>query len=140
MPKKPTLVIVGLGLWNERINKRGRAAVLSLLAGLIELVSMARAIGAHVMLGGVYPNQKFGAFEYELLKSTHAELQTWKSKFGVPVFDFFTGLDDGTGHWLEGIYGDFIHPNDKGHQLMFQNIDLTQFEACEKRPSQFSKL
>ena len=127
-PKSPTLVVIGLGLWNERVNQRGRKAVLSLLSGLLELVGLCRAIGAHVVLGGVYPNQKYTEKEYKLLKETHSELQTWKRKFGVDVLDFLTNLDDGTGKWKEGLYSDFIHPNDIGHELFFKNIDLSIFD------------
>jgi lysophospholipase L1-like esterase len=139
-PKSPTLVIIGLGLWNERINQRGRKSVLSFLSGLLELVGLCRAIGAHVILGGVYPNQKYTEKQYELLKETHEEIQSWKKKFGVPVLDFLTNLDDGSGKWKDGLMSDFIHPNDAGHEVLFRNIDLTLFEDKKMKPTAMAKL
>jgi lysophospholipase L1-like esterase len=138
--KSPTLVIIGLGLWNERLTRRGRAAVLSFLAGLLELVGLCRAIGAHVIIGGVYPNSKYNEKDYELLLETSKELRKWAHKFGVASTDFLTNVDDGSGKWKPGLMSDFIHPNDSGHRLLFENIDLTQFEALKVKPVPNAKL
>lgn len=101
---------------------------------------MCRGIGAHVMLGGVYPNQRYTEKEYTLLKEVHEELKSWKTKYSIDVFDFMTNLDDGTGKWQEGLYADFIHPNDKGHELMYHNIDLNLFENKKAKPWPYAKL
>ena len=54
----------------------------------------------------------------------HQEMETW----GVPVLDFLSATDNGRGHWKKGIYQDAMHPNEKGHRLMFEAIDLTLFD------------
>ena len=104
-----------------------------LLSGLLELVALSHSIGAHVVLGGVYPNQKYQEKEYQLLKEVHEELQSWKKKFGVEVLDFLSNVDDGSGKWKEGLYSDFIHPNDAGHELLYGNIDLSLFSSKKEK-------
>lgn len=138
--KSPTLVIIGLGLWNERINQRGYQACTNLLTGLLELISMCQAIGAHVILGGVYPNQRYTADLYEMVLKTHRELQTWKEKYGISVFDFLSNVDDGSGHWFPDMMSDFIHPNDLGHLTLYRNIDLSIFDALKTRPTPKARL
>lgn len=95
---------------------------------------MSRAIGAHVMLGGVYPNDRYSEKDYSLVLETHKELQSWKEKFDVTVFDFLAHVDDGSGHWFKDMMEDFIHPNDLGHITLFRNIDVSIFENLKSRP------
>lgn len=114
--------------------------MISLLAGYLELVTLCRSINAHVILGGVYPNQRYTKKEYELLKEAHSALQSWEKKFGVKAFDFLKNVDDGTGKWKDGMMADFIHPNDKGHKQLFDNIDLSIFDGLKVRPLAKSKL
>lgn len=101
---------------------------------------MCRAIGAQVILGGVYPNQRYDGKQYKLVLETHRELQSWKEKFGVTVFDFLSHVDDGSGHWFADMMEDFIHPNDKGHLALFRNIDLSIFDELRTRPTSKARL
>jgi hypothetical protein len=48
---------------------------------------------------------------------------TW----GVPVLNWLDNLDNGQGHWRDNISFDPAHPNSKGHQLMYEAIDLNIF-------------
>jgi len=127
-PLKPDMVIVGLSLGNEGLAHcppaERRAAQHRFEQGLLDLIRMVVAINAVPVLGGVYANNDFNADTYAMLKETSKTMSTW----GVPVLEWLAAVDDGRGHWREGLYFDHAHPNSEGHRRMFECIDLRLFD------------
>jgi len=128
VPEQPDIVIIALSLGNEGFAycppHARRAAQRQFESGLQELVKMTRAIGAHPILGGVYPHGDYSAEHQWLLYDTHCRMQTW----GVPVLDWLSAVEDGQGRWQMGFTFDPSHPNTLGHRQMYEAIDLTLFQ------------
>ncbi|HEY9658478.1 MAG TPA: DUF1796 family putative cysteine peptidase, partial [Allocoleopsis sp.] len=130
-PEKPDIVIIALSLGNEGLAvsapHQHRAIQRRFETGLQQLIKMTREIGALPVLGGVYPNGGYSAAHYTLLQETHQRMLTW----GVPVLDWLAAVDDGQGRWLAGTFSDPAHPNTRGHQLMYEAIDLSLFQLTQ---------
>jgi hypothetical protein len=126
-PEQPDVVIIALSLGNEGLAYcspyERRAVQRRFESGLLQLVKMTRELGAHPMLGGVYPHGDYSLDHYWLLQDTHNRMLSW----GVPVLDWLSAVDDEQGRWKVGISFDPAHPNTIGHRLMYQAIDLHLF-------------
>ncbi len=126
-PHNPDVVIISLSLGNEGLAfappHQQRAIQQRFESGLLQLIKMTRELGAQPILGSVYPNGNYSPEHYRLLQETHQRMKTW----GVSVLDWLSPLDDGRGRWKPGIFADHAHPNTDGHHLMFEAIDLNQF-------------
>lgn len=118
---KPRVVIIGLSLANEGMD------VDSFLSNMKYLISDVKKLGAACMLGSVYPNNYYTRAEYEMLLSTHKEMIKWKQDEIIDALFDFMVLDDGKGHWKSSCYADAGHPNEVGHKIMFESIDLNIF-------------
>jgi len=123
-PIHPHIVIISLSLANEGLLYRGKEAILSFEKGLKKLIEFTQERGAIPILGSVYPNNFYRPKHYEWLKETNQEMKKW----GFTIIDFLSAMDDGHGHWKSGTNEDEGHPNDYGHQLMFEAIPLEIFE------------
>jgi len=124
VPKeKPDIVIIALSLSNEGLHYSEDACV-TFETNIKKLIEMVKEISAIPILGGLYPNNMYTQRHYELVKKMQGEMMTW----GCPVIDFLRTTDNGNVHWKQGIFSDAGHPNDKGHQLMYQAIDLRIFD------------
>jgi len=123
---QPDVVIIGLSLLNEGILWGRKEDVCdSFRKGMQILIQMIKDCGAIPILGGLYPCNEYSWFEYETLKDMQNEME---HSWGIPVFNFMRAVDDGKGHWKNDIYVDSGHPNDTGHKLMFEAIDLSLFD------------
>jgi len=123
-PIHPHIVIISLSLANEGLLYRGKGACLSFESGLKKLIQFTQEAGAIPILGSVYPNNSYLPKHYGWLKETNQEMKKW----GFTIIDFLSAMDDGNGHWKSGTNDDDGHPNDYGHQLMFEAIPLDIFE------------
>lgn len=124
VPEKPSVVIIALSLANEGlISGNPKTVVEQFLKGIEKLIKMCRAEGYKVIVTGVYPNNDYNATHYKFLKIADESLQN----LGVPYIGFLGAVDDGTGKWLPGTFADAGHPNDVGHDLLFNTFDLTLF-------------
>mmetsp|Transcript_9459 Transcript_9459/g.34701 ORF Transcript_9459/g.34701 Transcript_9459/m.34701 type:complete len:125 (-) Transcript_9459:1843-2217(-) len=92
---------------------------------LRSLTAKIEAIGARPMLGGLYPNQSYSQEHHATLLQVERDIIAW----GYPVFQWLPVLDDGKGHWKEGLWADFGHPNTEGHARMADVVDLDLFRA-----------
>lgn len=122
----PEICIVGLGLANEGLAKTYDISSARIVQGIFEhnlkmIVTALQTSGIRTMLGGVYPNNHYTEFQYKVLKETDEAMATW----GIPVFRWLTALDDGNGHFREGLYHDAGHPNDHGYRVMYEQIPDT---------------
>lgn len=127
-PEQPDVVIIALSLANEGLAfcppHERRAIQRRFESGLQQLVNMTRKLGALPILAGVYPNNNYSPEHYWLLQETNNRMLNW----GVPVLNWLGVLDNGQGHWREGISFDPGHPNTIGHRLMYEAIDLHLFD------------
>ena len=119
----PDLCIVGLGLANEGLPEANDELSAKIVQGVFEhnlkkIVEALQAAGIRVMLGGVYPNNRYTELQYEILKETDRNMSAWD----VPIFRWLPALDDGKGHFREGLYHDAGHPNDRGYRVMYGQI------------------
>ena len=124
--KHPAVCVVGLGLANEGLpltqdEQAARIVQGIFLSNLKSILGALRKAGIRPVLGGVYPNNRYNGFQYAVLRETDAAMQRW----GVPVLAWLPRLDDGKGHFREGLYRDTGHPNDDGYRVMYeQTLDL----------------
>ena len=119
----PDICIVGLGLANEGLPKTGDELDARIIQGvflsnLAAIVNALRRCGIRPVIGGVYPNNKYTPMHYGILKETQNILNTWD----VKVFDWLNALDDGCGHFKDGLDHDAGHPNDAGYKVMYDCI------------------
>ncbi|MGL5081173.1 MAG: DUF1796 family putative cysteine peptidase [Microcoleaceae cyanobacterium] len=130
-PEQPDVVIIALSLGNEGLAycppHERRAVQRRFESGLQQLIKMTRALGARPILGGVYPHDHYYPEHYWLLQDTHNRMLNW----GVTVLDWLAAVDDGQGHWKEGMSFDPAHPNTIGHRLMYQAIDPYLFQISK---------
>ena len=124
---KPKNVIVTLSLGNEglkRVKEKKESAEKDakeladcFLNGIRELVNQAKAVGASVILGSVYPNSNYTTVHYAELRRAH---EVMKRMDMAAFIDFLSVLDDGSGRWRPGEHADQGHPNSAGHAIMFE--------------------
>jgi lysophospholipase L1-like esterase len=131
IPEHPDIVIIALSLGNEGFAycppHERRAVQRRFESGLQQLIKMTRQIGAHPILGSVYPHGDYTPEHYWLLQDTHHRMLSWD----VPILDWLAAVDDGQGKWREGLSFDPAHPNSKGHHFMAQAIDLSLFQISK---------
>ncbi len=123
----PDLCVVGLGLANEGLPAAADERMVRIIQGIFEhnlmkIVEALRGAGIRVMLGGVYPNNNYKDLQYGILKETDRNMSSWD----VPVFHWLSALDDGRGHFRQGLYHDVGHPNDQGYRVMYEQIPEIQ--------------
>lgn len=89
---------------------------------------------ARLVLGGPYPNGGYGSVHLQALHRVLSAMRTWQ---GVDhVIDFLQpAVHDGEGRWHPGASSDPGHPNDLGHQQMFECLDLQAILGPLKEPS-----
>jgi lysophospholipase L1-like esterase len=135
IPEQPDIVIVALSLGNEGLasafSQHRRALQRRFENGLQRLIQQIQDIGALPIIGGVYPHADYGLEQYLLLQETQQRMLEW----GCPVLNWLPALDDGQGRWKPGLSFDATHPNSKGHELMFEAIDLSTFDPNQVVPA-----
>lgn len=78
---------------------------------------------AHLVLGGPYPNSRYDQEDLATLERVREASLSWPEV--NHVIDFLhPAVHDGSGDWHKGASADPGHPNDRGHQQMFQCLDL----------------
>lgn len=123
LPTDPDIVIIALSLGNEGLQGASDKDALcrSYIANMLKLANMATQIGCKVLLMGAYPRNDYSATDYKYLKQTSQILENSK----VPYLNLLGAIDDGNGHWRDGMWADALHPNDTGHESMFRAIPLS---------------
>lgn len=132
----PDAVIIALGLANEGLPRAdGARAAEEVADGFLSgLAAVAEACRRRwgpvsVIFGGVYP---FGRTEggpglddaqRAALERVDREMRKWPR----PVLPFLDVGDARTRRWRAGTAADVGHPNDAGHRLMFEAVDLAVF-------------
>jgi len=122
--KPPTVIIIGLSLANEGLpfsehwEDGLRIVQKSFIDGLKALKKDMESHGCKVAFGGVYPFGNYTSEQYDILKDTHEQMKEWDN----PLIDFLSTTDDGRGHWKPDSFCDPGHPNDLGHELMYNAI------------------
>jgi len=124
--RRPAYCVIGLGIANEGLPKTAtpdeaeecRAAFDS---NMKRIISALKKAGIKVAAGGVYPNNKYNDFQYAALLKEEKASEKW----GVPVFDWLSSVEDGSGHWKEGLFSDAGHPSDEGYKAMYSAIPDT---------------
>ncbi|MEN9230687.1 MAG: DUF1796 family putative cysteine peptidase [Thermostichus sp. DG02_5_bins_236] len=128
IPEKPDIVIIALSLGNEGLAfcaPQDRPLIQKRFEnGLRQLILMTKQIGALPILGGVYPHGDYTSEHHNLLQETHHRMLSW----GYPILNWLSALEDGQGRWKNSLSFDAAHPNSKGHELMFESIDLSLFD------------
>jgi lysophospholipase L1-like esterase len=132
-PARPDVVIIALSLGNEGLahcSPQARRVVQKRFeAGLQQLITLTRELGAYPVLGAVYPHDSYQPEQAAVLQETHQRLLRW----GVPVLDWLAAVQDGLGRWAPGLSLDPAHPNHAGHRAMFEAIDLSLFAPDKSR-------
>jgi len=94
----------------------------SFCEGVLLLVFMLRGkmhSEARLALGGPYPNGAYSDIHLRALERTRDAMVLWED-----VDAFVDFLKPGLGRWAEGCTADTGNPNNVGHEMMFQCIDL----------------
>lgn len=121
--KQPDVCFVGLGLANEGLGGTADETAAAVVRGIFEsnlkkIVSALKKAGILPILGGVYPNNGYKPYQTDALRASHRAISTW----GVEVLNWLDALDDGSGHFREGLYYNGGHPNDEGYRVMYRQI------------------
>lgn len=137
---QPDMVIIALSLANQgfpqaTLTQQARIQR-QFESGLLHLVERTHALGALAVVGGLYPHQDYTSDHYAGLRHTQARMNSW----GIPVLDWLSAVDDGHGHWQPGLAWDAGHPNSRGHQRMFESIDLSLFASQDRSAQPASPL
>jgi lysophospholipase L1-like esterase len=131
--ENPDFAIISLSLGNEGLAdclpQHREAIGQRFEKGLQHLIALTEKSGVRPILGGVYPHGRYTLEHYLILRETWERMLSW----GVPVLDWLPSLHDGAGRWRKGISFDAAHPNTRGHQLMFEAIDLSLFQVAPAR-------
>ncbi|NIG57614.1 GDSL-type esterase/lipase family protein [Chitinophaga sp. Cy-1792] len=132
LPEKPEICVIALGLGNEGIakqsTKEGKDSVYNhFVNGINTLIAMCKKAGIIPVVTGCYPANIFNADDYAFVKKFNAMMKN----SGTPFIDLLEAVDDGSGHFKEGMYHDALHPNDAGHEAMFQGIPLGIFDTLD---------
>ncbi|KAL1508793.1 hypothetical protein AB1Y20_004888 [Prymnesium parvum] len=128
----PRVVLLSLSLANEGMlaaeDAAGAASVADqFLVGMRRLAEAVEASGARLVLCSVYPNNGYAAHHVQQLRRVYEEMRAWKHAY----IDFLSVTEDGAGRWAAGLWADGGHPNDLGHQRMFEAINVAQLiEYC----------
>ena len=122
-PQRPDVVVLSLSLPNEGLD------LVSFEAGILELLRLSRTLlpAARVVLCGPYPCNMCER-DPRVLQLFQQLLSWCKTVEGVRFVDFFSAVHRGGGGWPPGTFDDDVHPNQKGHELMFRQIDLSIFD------------
>ena len=134
---RPRVVIFGLSLANEGLRDSADLSAANdtaqhYLQGLWAHAQTAEQADATVIIGGVYPHSQYDTWEVEVLRQTDATLKTWPYEY----LDFMSTTSDADGDWKTGLKSNDGHPNNAGHEAMFNAIDLDYFAqfACNFPP------
>eukprot|EP00930_Biecheleria_cincta_P029109 TRINITY_DN20262_c0_g1_i1.p1 TRINITY_DN20262_c0_g1~~TRINITY_DN20262_c0_g1_i1.p1 ORF type:complete len:239 (-),score=33.67 TRINITY_DN20262_c0_g1_i1:162-818(-) len=123
-----SLALGNEGLANCRREERIRRVEHHYTQGLLRIAEKLRAIakvGARIVLGGPYPNQDYNGQHLEALERILLAMRSWTCI--DHVIDFLQPcVHDGKGCWHATSWVDAGHPNDLGHQQMFQCVDLAK--------------
>lgn len=131
--KGPDVCFVGLGLANEGMAGTAASVDGEIVRGIFEsnmakIVRALKSAGIFPVVGGVYPNNRYQPFHYEILKESNAALKTAYDGEGSLYLDWLSAIDDGNGRFKEGIYHDAGHPNDRGYEMMANAVKKKVFE------------
>ena len=123
LDRKPDVCFVGLGLANEGLPGTAAPADGEIKRGIFEsnmakIVNALKRAGIIPIVGGVYPNNDYLPFHYEILKESNAALKAAYDREGSLYLDWLSAVDDGNGHFAEGTFHDAGHPNDIGYGKM----------------------
>lgn len=120
-------VILGLGLSNEGIHsgKDQQKVFEGFVANMKTLIEKLRADGKYPVVVNTYVRNSFDISDYSYVKQTNMLIHEWD----VPSVNVLGTVDDGSGHWVEGLYADEYHPNDAGHAEMMTAIAPSLFDA-----------
>lgn len=118
---QPACVLISLSLANEGFGP-------NFVKNIGRLVQCVKAIGATCVVASVYPNN-----ECRTMPVLHAKLLDARAELLALAhvdghIDWLSSLSDGHGGWCQGESVDAGHPNSRGHQHMFECVDLTLFD------------
>jgi len=118
LPEKPQVVILALSLANEGLVRQPdpEAIFFRYRENMRKLVQLCRQNGIVPIVTGVYVHGAYTPQQYQYAKNMNCELDSWS----VATVDFMGAVDDGAGHWGEGLFKDPGHPNDAGHEALFR--------------------
>lgn len=130
--ESPDVVFIGLGLWNEGLGGAAVGAAKDAvyarwISNIARLATMAKEIGARVIIGGNYPNNNWTAVDYQYVKQSYNDL----TEMGLQVVQFLGTVDNGSGSWRTGMFADALHPNNAGHAAMAGALSAGLFSRHE---------
>lgn len=121
---RPRYVVLSTSLHNELVLTRREEARKEFIENTRRLVEMSYEIGAIPILTTPFPNNAFDAGHRDLMTEVISDLE----RFGVPVWDFWGSVDNGSGRFLPGHTKDGLHPLDPAHRAFFEAIPLGLFD------------
>jgi len=135
------IVVMSLSLGNEGLpgcsSKEKIARVekhyVSGLRSIVQKLRSKMLRGARLVLGGPYANDSYRDDHFMALQRVLTEIRSWEDV--DYVIDFLQPrCHDGQGRWPDDCSVDPGHPNDSGHQRMFECVDLEEvFGNTSKR-------
>jgi lysophospholipase L1-like esterase len=128
---EPDYVFIGLSLANEGIREKNDeerdAIYIQYKWGIKGIIALLRSRGIEPVIGLCYPHSYYTPIEIDYVKRMNLLMNTWD----VPSANFLGAIDDTSGGWAVGYYGDPYHPNTEGHAEMFYTIVPSVFDAME---------
>jgi len=127
-----SVVVIGLSLGNELLHycsNRAQQKMVSdhFVEGLGRMVSRLRQMmprGCRLVLGGLYPHNFYSFDHLLVLRELETLISSWPEV--DYMIDFLSSdAHDGFGHWNAHACSDCAHPNDYGHEMMFQQVNVS---------------
>ncbi len=126
---KPAVCFVGLGLANEGLihSENPDEQYYVFTNNLLKIARYLEREGIYVILGGVYPNGEISEEKARYLTRADALMDSW----GYPVIHWLEALSDGHGRFKSGLEHDPYHPNNRGYEIMAEQVPDTLWRLLE---------
>ena len=122
----PDFIYIGLSMSNEGLETEDPDSVSeSYEKGLRKLIELCENENIRPVVGLCYPNDNYTPLQYEYLKKMNLKISEW----GVPCINLLGALDNGEGHFPQGVTFDPNHPGNLGHEEFYYSIPIDLFDA-----------
>ncbi|MBI9033825.1 MAG: hypothetical protein JEZ03_05080 [Bacteroidales bacterium] len=129
LSEMPEYLFIGLSMSNEGLETENPDSVMLWFeTGIKKLIAKCENNGIKPILGSCYANNNFTPQQFDYLKKMNIRMNSW----GYPMVNLLGAIDNGNGHFPEGLTFDPNHPMDRGHEEFFLAFTPDFFPAMDQ--------